>query len=203
MTRLYITRHGETLWNTQKRMQGHLDSELTDTGKKQAKQLSKALEEVELDAVYSSSSGRTMQTARIIAGNRNIPVIPMDSLREMGLGEWEGQVFTEVQKNYPEQYKNFWEAPHLYIPAGGEEFTDIRNRIGDTLQSVISRHEGGNIMLVTHAISLKTIMMIVENRELKDLWGGGFVHPTSLSVIEYDYNRWKVIKWGDISHYEE
>ena len=203
MTRLYITRHGETIWNTQKRMQGHLDSELTDTGRRQAQQLSRVLEEIELDAIYSSSSGRTLQTAQIIAGKRNIPVIPMDSLREMGLGEWEGQVFTEVQKNYPEQYKNFWEAPHLYKPVGGEEFTDVRNRIFDTLQSVISCHEGGNIMLVTHAISLKTIMMIVENKELKELWGGGFVHPASLSVIEYDDGQWNVIKRGDISHYEE
>lgn len=203
MTRLYLIRHGETLWNTQKRMQGHLDSELTDTGKRQAQLLSGALEDVEFEAVYSSSSGRTLQTAQIIAGKRGIPIIPMDSLREINLGEWEGQVFTEVEKNYPEQYKNFWESPHFYIPAGGEEFSEVKKRIGDTLQTLISRHDGKNIMLVTHTISLKTIMMIVENKELKDLWSGAYVHPTSLSVIEYDNGRWNVIKWGDISHYGE
>lgn len=203
MIRLYITRHGETLWNTQKRMQGHLDSELTDIGKRQAQQLSGALEEVEFEAVYSSSSGRTLQTAQIVAGKRSIPIIPLDSLREINLGEWEGQVFTEVEKNYPEQYKNFWELPHLYTPTGGEEFSDVKKRIGGTLQTLASRHDGKNIMIVTHAVALKIIMMIAENKEMKDLWSGAYVHPTSLSVIEYANGLWNVIKWGDISHYGE
>ncbi len=203
MTRLYIIRHGETLWNTQKRMQGHLDSPLTDTGKRQAQLLSKALEGVEFEAIYSSSSGRTLQTAHIVAGKRDIPIIPMDILREINLGEWEGKVFIEVEKNDPEQYENFWKSPHLYIPAGGEEFADIKKRIGDILQTLIKRHDGKNIMLVTHTVSLKTIMMIVENKELKDFWSGAYVHPTSLSVIEYENDRWNVVKWGDISHYGE
>jgi broad specificity phosphatase PhoE len=201
MTRLYIIRHGETIWNTQKRMQGHLDSELTDTGKRQAQLLSRALEDIEFEAVYSSSSGRTLQTAQILVGKRSLPIIPMDSLREIDLGKWEGQIFTEVEKNYPEQFKNFWELPHLYIPAGGEEFSDIIKRAGDTLQALISRHDGKNIMLVTHTVTLKAIRMIVENKELKDLWSGAYIQPTSLSVAEYDNGQWNAIKWGDISHY--
>jgi broad specificity phosphatase PhoE len=56
MTRLYITRHGETLWNTEKRMQGHNDSELTETGRNQACLISKALVDIEFDAIYSSSN---------------------------------------------------------------------------------------------------------------------------------------------------
>jgi broad specificity phosphatase PhoE len=201
MTRLYIIRHGETYWNTEKRMQGHLDSELTETGKRQARLLSEALADIEFDAIYSSSSGRTMETARIIAGKRSTPIIPLDSLKEINLGEWEGRVFTDVEKRYPEQYKNFWENPHLYIPAGGEEFSDVKNRAADTLLELVNRHEGGNIMLVTHTVTLKTIMTIIENKELKDLWSGAFIHPASLSMIEYDNGGWNALKWGDVSHY--
>ncbi len=205
MVRLYITRHGETLWNTQKRMQGHKDSDLTEKGKRQAALLSKTLEDIELEAVYSSSSGRTLQTSRIIAENRNIPIIPMDSLKEINLGNWEGMVFSEAEKEYPREFKNFWEYPHLYKPVGGEEFTDVINRIKCTLELLASRHDGKSIMVVTHAVSLKVILMIVENKELKDLWSGAFMHPTSLSVVEYDQGSagWKAVKWGDISHYEE
>lgn len=203
VTRLYITRHGETLWNTQRRMQGHKDSELTEKGRKQAEQLAKAMAEVELEAVYSSSSGRTMQTALIIAGKRSIPIIPMDSLREINLGEWEGHVFTEVEEKYPEEHRNFWKFPHLYVPVGGEKFSEVIRRMEDTLQTLIKRHDGKNILIVTHAVSLKAIMMIVENKELKDLWSGDFIQPASLNIVEYDNGKWTAIKWGDISHYEE
>lgn len=203
MTRLYITRHGETLWNTERRMQGHQDSDLTEKGRRQAELLSRALADVEFEAVYASSSGRTMQTARIVAGERGIPINPMDSLREINLGEWEGCVFTEVEEKYPKEHRNFWEYPHLYVPVGGEEFSDMIKRISETLQTLSKRHDGKNILLVTHAVSLKVIRMIVENKELKDLWSGDFIHPASLNIVEYDNGKWTAVKWGDISHYEE
>jgi probable phosphoglycerate mutase len=202
MLRLYITRHGETIWNTQKRMQGHKDSELTEKGKQQAAQLAKALEEVELQAVYSSSSGRTIQTSQIIIGHRDVPVIPMDSLREINLGKWEGMVFSDAEREYPVQFKNFWEFPHLYEPVGGENFSDVVKRLESTLRYLAERYDGGNVMVVTHAVALKLIMMIVEQKELKDLWSGAFMHPTSLSIIEYGIDGWKTLRWGDISHYD-
>ncbi|NLK88494.1 MAG: histidine phosphatase family protein [Clostridiaceae bacterium] len=202
MLKLYITRHGETIWNTLKRMQGHKDSELTQKGRQQAAQLAKALESVEFEALYSSSSGRTMQTAQIITGKRNVPIIPMDSLKEINLGKWEGMVFSDVERKYPVEYRNFWEFPHLYEPVGGENLSEIKGRLEETLRLITQRHDQGNVLIVTHAVSLKFIMLIVEQKELKDLWNGAFIHPTSLSMIEYENDGWKVVKWGDISHYD-
>ncbi len=203
MVRLYITRHGETIWNTQKRMQGHKDSELTEKGKWQAAQLAKALEDVELDAVYSSSSGRTLQTSKIIVGQRNIPVIPMDSLREINLGKWEGMIFSDAEKEYPSEFKNFWEFPHLYRPIEGEEFPDVADRLERTIRLIAQQHGGKNVMVVTHAVSLKLVTMIVEKKELKDLWSGAFMHPASLSIIECGPDGWRAVKWGDTSHYSD
>jgi probable phosphoglycerate mutase len=183
-------------------MQGHKDSELTQKGRQQAAQLAKALESVEFEALYSSSSGRTMQTAQIITGKRNVPIIPMDSLKEINLGKWEGMVFSDVERKYPVEYRNFWEFPHLYEPVGGENLSEIKGRLEETLRLITQRHDQGNVLIVTHAVSLKFIMLIVEQKELKDLWNGAFIHPTSLSMIEYENDGWKVVKWGDISHYD-
>jgi len=68
MLTLYITRHGETVWNTQKRMQGWKDSPLTETGRQNAFSLGERLAHIPFRAVYSSPSGRTKETASLICG---------------------------------------------------------------------------------------------------------------------------------------
>lgn len=87
MLTLYITRHGQTEWNIQSRMQGWADSQLTATGVKAATQLGNRLQDVPLDAVYSSTSGRTIHTAQLILGNRTTPLIQKEDLREINVGE--------------------------------------------------------------------------------------------------------------------
>ncbi len=67
-TRIYLTRHGQTEWNLQKRMQGHKNSDLTSLGKEQAKALGLRMKDVELNAIYTSSLPRAMQTAELIRG---------------------------------------------------------------------------------------------------------------------------------------
>lgn len=85
-TTVYLTRHGQTEWNVQQRMQGHQDSPLTPLGVQQAEWLGKGLREVPLDAVYASSSPRTLRTAEIILGERGIPVTACDEFKELCMG---------------------------------------------------------------------------------------------------------------------
>ncbi|MBS5823829.1 MAG: histidine phosphatase family protein, partial [Clostridium argentinense] len=88
--RLYITRHGQTKWNTEKRMQGFKNSDLTEKGINNAKKLGKALENIEFSRVYSSPLGRTMDTSKYILGDRNIEIVTADYLKEINLGTWGG-----------------------------------------------------------------------------------------------------------------
>lgn len=203
MLRLYITRHGETIWNIQKRMQGHRDSPLSELGIRQAEWLAEALTDVEFEAAYSSSSRRALQTARIITGSRDIPVVPMDGLMEINLGEWEGLSVSEAERLYPEQYKNFWNFPHRYIPVGGEPIEALIERAGRTLETLAMRHKEGNLLAVTHAVTLKAIIAYVERREIKDLWSGAYMKQACLNVLEYDDGKWNPVVWGDVSHYRE
>jgi len=79
-TTLYLARHGETLWNVEGRLQGHLDSPLTEVGKRQAGWLRRSLESIPFDAIYTSPSGRAYHTAEILRGDRNVDIITCDSL---------------------------------------------------------------------------------------------------------------------------
>ncbi len=83
MLNLYITRHGETVWNTQKRMQGWSDSDLTENGISNAVSLGDRMKEIKLDVIYTSPSKRTITTANLIKGEREIPIILDENLREI------------------------------------------------------------------------------------------------------------------------
>ncbi|WP_409975391.1 histidine phosphatase family protein [Bacillus sp. Bva_UNVM-123] len=74
MYHLYVIRHGETEWNTEKRFQGRLDSDLTDKGKTDAKELSERLKEIEFERIISSPSKRTMETAKFVKGEKTTNV---------------------------------------------------------------------------------------------------------------------------------
>ena len=87
--KLYITRHGRTEWNTIGRLQGWLDSPLTEEGIKRAERLSKRLENIDFDSIYSSSQKRALDTAHIL-NKKNIEIQILDELKELSLGKWEG-----------------------------------------------------------------------------------------------------------------
>ncbi|HEX2946663.1 MAG TPA: histidine phosphatase family protein [Clostridia bacterium] len=203
MLRFYITRHGETTWNIQKRTQGHKDSPLSELGVRQAEWLAEALVGVEFESVYSSSSRRALQTARIIAGSRDIPVVPMDGLMEINLGEWEGMFLSEIEGRYPEEYSNFQNSPHRYKPVGGETIEALIDRAGRTMETIARRHNDGNVLVVTHAVTLKAIAAFIENKAVKDLWTGAYMKQACLNIVDYNDGIWSPVIWGDVSHYME
>lgn len=202
MLRLYITRHGETEWNIEKRMQGWKDSNLTPKGVENAIALGNRLKDVDFNCIYSSSSRRAICTAELIRGNRNIRLIPDDNLREINLGEWEGKTFTEVEQCDKQGHKAFWEAPHLYVPKSGESYFQVRDRIEAVLNKIINENEDGNVLIVTHAVIVKTIMSFFKALPVDKLWEQPFIHGTSLSIVEINDKEATVILEGDMSHIE-
>ena len=114
LLRLFVTRHGETVWNTQKKLQGWKDSDLTENGIKNALSLGNRLKGVEFKSIYASPSKRTLMTATLIKGGREQIIIEDENLREINLGDWEGQTHDYIKEKYPEEYQAFWNTPHLY-----------------------------------------------------------------------------------------
>ena len=87
---LYIVRHGETDWNQERRMQGEHDTPLNKNGKELARITARALEDVPFDLAISSPLSRALETARILIGDRKIPVLRDSRIREINWGEWDG-----------------------------------------------------------------------------------------------------------------
>jgi probable phosphoglycerate mutase len=96
--RFYVIRHGETLWNTQRRMQGHADSPLTEKGLTQAQDRAKELAQVPFTEIFSSDLLRAQRTAEIIALEHNLAVTSNQLLRERAFGAYEGKTVEEYQE---------------------------------------------------------------------------------------------------------
>ncbi|MFF2093507.1 histidine phosphatase family protein [Paenibacillus sp. NPDC058174] len=201
-TKLYLARHGETEWNVVHRMQGFKDSPLTDLGKQQAEWLRSAMDTVPIDVIYASSSPRALQTAQIVRGDREIPLEISEAFIEMGFGIWEGRLQSEVQTEYPEQWDHFWNNPDKFEIESSETYAGMQARVIDKLQDILNNHAGQSILIVTHTVIIKLLMVYFEGKEMKQLWSPPEIHPTSLSRIDIADNVPKVVLHGDISHYQ-
>ncbi|WP_102691898.1 histidine phosphatase family protein [Rummeliibacillus pycnus] len=203
MVTLYITRHGETEWNCEERMQGWLDSNLTEKGENNARLLGQRLENTNFAAIFSSPSGRTKATANLIRGDREIPIYYDDQLKEMNMGMWEGKELSAIKEMYPVSYESFWNSPHLYKPIEGETFEETRQRASQIVDHIKKHYKSGNILIVTHSIIIKCLLTIFKNATIENLWTPPYIHDTSLSIVEINNSGYQIILEGDISHTED
>ncbi|NEW06446.1 histidine phosphatase family protein [Paenibacillus sp. SYP-B3998] len=203
MTKLYLIRHGETEWNVEHRMQGHADSPLSQLGSMQAYWLAEALDEVQFDVIHTSSSGRTLQTANIIKGRRELQIQSSDHWREMNLGEWEGRIAEAIKQEDQVNFHAFWNEPHRYKPLAGESFEDLQARVLPALNQLLAENVGQTIALISHTVTLKVIMAHFEQRPLEELWHPPYFHPTCLSLVEWREGSPQIVLHADTSHFQD
>ena len=187
MLTIYLTRHGETEWNIENRLQGSKDSELTASGISDAKLLSKKLAKVSFSKIYTSSSKRAVATANILKNNPSIPIIEEDNLKEINFGDWEGKTKKEINECFENEFESLWITPHLYDHSQhqGESLLDLRERVGNVIQNILNSNEEGNILIVTHAVVLATIVAHLKQSPIEKLWDLPYVHGTSLTIINF------------------
>lgn len=203
MLTLYITRHGETKWNTEKRMQGWSDSSLTENGVKNAILLGNRLKDIEFDAIHTSPSQRTIITANLIKGDRKIPLIPDDQLKEINMGIWEWETLADLKDNYPEQFDFFWNAPHQYKSINGEDFFEVKKRVSKALKMIQDKYSSGNILLVTHSVVIKVLLAIFKELPIEKIWEPPFIYDTSLTVVEMVNDTAQIVLEGDLTHRQD
>ncbi|MCA0972303.1 histidine phosphatase family protein [Halobacillus litoralis] len=201
MTTIYVTRHGETEWNLEGRMQGRKNSSLTALGEEQAVRLGERLADVPFEKVISSSSGRAKQTAQLIIGDRDIEMLDREEWQEIDLGPWEGKLKEELEDAHGEEFRRFWEQPHTYQPVQGESFQAVIHRVGAEIEKLAESKKP--VLVVTHALALKALLSYVLQKQPEDFWTGKFMHQTALTVIEKKEGTWQVVMEADCSHHKE
>lgn len=195
MSDVYMTRHGETEWNVQIRMQGRNNSPLTGSGIEGARLLKEQIRDIPFTECYASPLPRALHTASILIGGRPVTLVPEKRLAEMDLGIWEGVRMEDAKAAYPEAFHNFRVRPDLFYPvSGGETFFDVVSRAQSFLTSMESRtDEAGPVLAVTHGILLQALMMLCDGRDMSTLRSGQTVDQTKLFHIRHDGRKWHVL----------
>lgn len=153
--RLVLVRHGETVHNVAGIAQGWNDSPLSERGASQVEKLADRVAKLGVDAIFSSSLDRALSTAAAIARVSGLPVTPLDDLREMSYGEWEGRSFLDVRREDATSYRSWIDDPEAACP-GGESHAGVRRRIERAIERVSSDPRSPrNPLLVTHGTAIR------------------------------------------------
>ncbi len=149
-TTILLARHGETDWNRDRRVQGHSDTPLNDSGRAQAHTLADELAAERLDAIYASDLSRASDTARIVAERHAGEVVLRPDLRERHFGTWEGLTDAEILRRFPDALPGHW--------GDGESADEMAGRVLAALHAIAESHPGGTVLVVSHGGPLRAVL---------------------------------------------
>jgi 2,3-bisphosphoglycerate-dependent phosphoglycerate mutase len=194
---LYIVRHGQTDWNAMERIQGSIDTQLNEIGKKQAMALGEKLKVLSFDAIYSSTLTRAYQTAEIIASFQLCSVKTDFRLNEASYGCAEGIARSEFQKKFQNEILQHERLPAQErwvskIVADGESHAEIAERVIPCLKKISTAHLGSKVIVVSHGFVMRTLLVALGNFDDRYITvnNAGMIlldgTKSSLQLIKYD-----------------
>jgi len=180
---LYLLRHGNLLYPAGgKRYIGRTDLPLSPEGIREAGAWQRALADIAFDRVVCSEAERCLHTARLVAGERPLSITADARLNEIDLGEWDGQLISDIQHRYPEQWAKRGERPAAFRPPGGESFGDLQQRLQPFVEA-IGCDSRSSVLAVTHAGVIRTLLCTYLSIPLDHLFRF-HVPEAALSVID-------------------
>lgn len=198
-TEITLVRHAETEWNTQRRFQGHKDSELTELGWKQVSALGKSFRYESFDRLYSSDLPRSRKTAEAIAAHHQHSILFDERLREKNLGIFEGLDVPEIRERFGEAYAAFKSEGPGYQIEEGESTFQLQQRALAFVEDVQARHAGESIVLVTHGGVVRVLLKHILGISL-DTPTRFRIQNTSIHRLVLEKEYWMVSTLGEVSH---
>jgi probable phosphoglycerate mutase len=201
-TRLIAIRHGETAWNVDTRLQGHLDIGLNDRGRWQAARVAQALAEEPIEAIYASDLQRAWDTAGAIAEATGTPRQAQAGLRERSFGILQGKTHAEIEADWPEQAQRWRQRDPQWAPEGGESLLALSQRIVQTTAELAARHMGGQIVLVAHGGVLDALYRAATGQALQAprSWNLG---NAAINRLLWTPEGLTLVGWADTRHLED
>ncbi|MES2148243.1 MAG: histidine phosphatase family protein [Pseudomonadota bacterium] len=202
-TSIVLIRHGETAWNAERRLQGHIDIALNAEGERQAQALAEALAGEHFDLIVASDLQRAHQTGGFVARGRALAVLQDAGLRERCFGGFEGLLYAEIELRFPREFAA-WQRREVdaVMPAGAREAESFRQFYQRALGAILGwagQHPGKSLALVAHGGVLECAYRAALGMLLES--------PRDFSVMNASINRFTVsdgrltlTSWGEVGH---
>ena len=200
-TEIILIRHGETEWNSQKRMQGHSNSDLSEVGRGQIQALGELMKNVSFDHIYSSDSLRARQTAEAITQYSGHTLQFDQRIREKNLGVFEGLTSTEAKERHPEIYRLFKTAGPNYVIDEGESTQQLLERALEFIEEIRLRHPQERVVMVTHGGVVRVLMKYALGLSI-DSPTRFIIKNTGIFGLIWNEN-WLVTQMGGVYHLEK
>jgi broad specificity phosphatase PhoE len=200
MTRIILTRHGQTEWNRVERFRGRADIALNETGLIQAEFASKSIQSRwNPVTVYTSPMSRAVKTGEIIAAPHGLSVQPTQNLNDIDYGQWQGLTPDEVRSRWPELLKTWYQTPQLARIPGGELLEQLHTRAKDLIDLLVKKYSDQTIVLVGHDSINRVILLHTLGLPLARYWH--LVQENcALNVIEADEGDFTVVSMNETCH---
>ena len=198
-TRILAIRHGETAWNVDTRIQGHLDIPLNDTGHWQAERLGQSLVAEDITAIYASDLSRAHETALYVSRASGVPVVAELGLRERGFGDFEGRTFAEIEVALPDQAERWRKRDPLFAPSGGESLLQVQERVLASVNRLAKQHPGELIVMVAHGGVMDVLYRAATRLSLQAArtW---LLGNTAVNRLLWTPEGLSLVGWSDTQH---
>lgn len=173
---LYVVRHGETIWNIEKKVQGITDIPLTDKGRKEAEELQELISTLNIDVVISSPLDRARETAKILIDSK-LPINTDDRIKERDWGMNEGALIDTVDT---------WDCWDVILNTKVQNIEcvqDFMYRVSSFIEDIKVRYKDKNVLIVTHSAVSRVIHYLLE--EIPEDGNLSRINIPNLRIIEY------------------
>jgi len=157
-TRVWLIRHGQPCPETRGRCYGHLDVELSADGREQMRAVADKLSDESVLAIYSSPRRRALESSEILQERLGCPIRTEDRFREIDFGDFEGKLYDDIAREYPEIYRQWMEHPTETKFPNGESFVQMQARVIEAAHELYVRHRGETIAIISHGGVNRTLL---------------------------------------------
>ena len=173
--RLIMLRHGQTVYNATRRMQGHLDTQLSERGLEQARAAAEFVAPLNISKIVASDLSRAADTAAIISDALGLPLTTDPRLRETHLGQWQGKSHDEVDGEHPGA-RALWRNDATWAPPEGESRVEVARRARPVVDELLAEYDewrDSAVLLVAH---------------------GGTISALTASLLGFDVAQYPLLK---------
>ena len=197
--RVLIIRHGQTIFNSEKRWQGQLDVPLDDIGIQQVQALAKHLRGRKFDAIYSSPLQRAWLTAEAVGEIVGVQPVAEERLSEINVGIFSGLTRDEIEQQWPTEWERYRSGDMDFVIPKGESLRNLQDRAFEAWETLVSQAIGREIALVSHGGTIRHLLLKILEHNPPDM-SSVFLPNTCMTTLERAGSYWQLCELAAVPH---